>query len=182
MAKYLDDNGLLYLWGKLKAVFYRKPNTGIPKTDLSEAVQTSLGKADSAIQSHQDISGKADLESPTFTGTPAAPTAAAGTNTTQIATTAFVKTAVDNATAGIASAYKYKGSVATYASLPASGNEAGDVWNVETAYQTYPAGTNWAWTGSTWDPLGGSVDLSPYMLKADMVAITNAEIDTIVAS
>lgn len=34
---------------------------------------------------------KADLASPTFTGTPTAPTAAAGTNTTQIATTAFVQ-------------------------------------------------------------------------------------------
>lgn len=34
--------------------------------------------------------------SPTFTGAPLAPTAAAGTNTTQIATTAFVKTADDN--------------------------------------------------------------------------------------
>lgn len=39
---------------------------------------------------------KADIASPTFTGTPAAPTAAAGTNTTQIATTAFVSTAVSN--------------------------------------------------------------------------------------
>jgi hypothetical protein len=34
---------------------------------------------------------KANLASPTFTGTPAAPTAADGTNTTQIATTAFVQ-------------------------------------------------------------------------------------------
>jgi|TARA_B100001540_G_C15790605_1_gene635260 hypothetical protein len=41
-----------------------------------------------------DISGKANIASPTFTGTPAAPTATAGTNTTQIATTAFVTTAV----------------------------------------------------------------------------------------
>lgn len=32
----------------------------------------------------------APLASPTFTGTPAAPTASAGTNTTQLATTAFV--------------------------------------------------------------------------------------------
>ena len=39
---------------------YTKPSTGIPKTDLASAVQTSLGKADSALQSHQDISGKAD--------------------------------------------------------------------------------------------------------------------------
>ena len=37
---------------------------------------------------------KAALASPAFTGTPTAPTAAAGTNTTQVATTAFVGTAV----------------------------------------------------------------------------------------
>lgn len=40
------------------------------------------------------INGAAPLASPTFTGTPAAPTASAGTNTTQIATTAFVTDAV----------------------------------------------------------------------------------------
>jgi hypothetical protein len=36
------------------------------------------------------ISSKADLNSPALTGTPTAPTASAGTSTTQIATTAFV--------------------------------------------------------------------------------------------
>lgn len=34
---------------------YEKPDGGIPKTDLSSAVQDSLGKADSALQSHQKI-------------------------------------------------------------------------------------------------------------------------------
>jgi hypothetical protein len=41
------------------------------------------------------ISSKADIASPTFTGTPAAPTATAGSNTTQLANTAYVKVAVD---------------------------------------------------------------------------------------
>ena len=41
-----------------------------------------------------DLVNKAGLASPTFTGTPAAPTAAANVNTTQIATTAYVTTAV----------------------------------------------------------------------------------------
>lgn len=36
---------------------YTKPSGGIPKTDLSSAVQTSLGKADTAVQ---DVSGKED--------------------------------------------------------------------------------------------------------------------------
>lgn len=40
------------------------------------------------------ISSKADTNSPTFTGTPLAPTASAGTNTTQLATTAFVQAAL----------------------------------------------------------------------------------------
>jgi hypothetical protein len=47
------------------------------------------------------VASKADINSPTLTGTPAAPTATAGSNTTQLATTAFVKTAVDTATASL---------------------------------------------------------------------------------
>jgi hypothetical protein len=47
------------------------------------------------------ISTKADLVSPTFTGTPLAPTANSGTNNTQIATTAFVSTAVSAATGAL---------------------------------------------------------------------------------
>ena len=43
--------------GSLADTAYQKPATGIPSTDMSEAVQASLGKADTAIQ---DISGKAD--------------------------------------------------------------------------------------------------------------------------
>lgn len=41
------------------------------------------------------IASKADTSSPTFTGTPAAPTASSGTNTTQLATTAFVQGEID---------------------------------------------------------------------------------------
>lgn len=48
-------------WGFTKNTgTYLKPSTGIPKGDLAGSVQTSLGKADTALQSHQDISGKQD--------------------------------------------------------------------------------------------------------------------------
>jgi hypothetical protein len=47
------------------------------------------------------ISGAAPTASPTFTGTPAAPTPTAGTNTTQLATTAFVSSAVSAASSGL---------------------------------------------------------------------------------
>ena len=45
--------------GGIKAALngkYTKPSTGIPKTDLASDVQTSLGKADTALQSHQAVS------------------------------------------------------------------------------------------------------------------------------
>ena len=44
------------------ATAYQKPSTGIPKTDLSSAVQTSLGKADTALQTESE---------PLFTASPA---------------------------------------------------------------------------------------------------------------
>ena len=61
------------------------------------ATVTELNYVDgvtSAIQTQLDA--KAPTASPTFTGTPAAPTAAADTNTTQIATTAFVQQEIDD--------------------------------------------------------------------------------------
>lgn len=48
---------------------YTKPSTGIPKSDLAQSVQTSLDKADTALQSHQNISGKLSLSGGTMTGT-----------------------------------------------------------------------------------------------------------------
>lgn len=47
------------------------------------------------------FNSKANLASPTFTGVPAAPTATAGTNTTQLATTAFVTAAVGAASSAL---------------------------------------------------------------------------------
>lgn len=65
---------------------------------------------------------------------------------------------------GLATVYKYKGSVETYAALPTSGQQVGDVWNVETADPDHgiKAGDNVAWDGAQWDILGGNHDLSGY--------------------
>lgn len=57
----------------------------------------------------------------------------------------------------ITSVYRYKGSVATYAELPADGLTVGDVYNVETADAAHGvrAGDNLAWNGTAWDNLAG---------------------------
>lgn len=61
------------------------------------ASTTELNYTDGVTSNIQtQLNTKAPLASPTLTGTPKAPTASSGTNTTQIATTAFVQNAVSN--------------------------------------------------------------------------------------
>ena len=65
---------------------------------------------------------------------------------------------------GLATVYKYKGSVETYADLPTSDQQVGDVYNVKQADPDHniEAGDNVAWDGTTWDILAGDTDLSGY--------------------
>jgi hypothetical protein len=63
--------------------------------------------ADQSIAGNKTFTGTVTLASPAMTGTPTAPTAAAGTNTTQVATTAFVAAALA-APPGIASDARLK--------------------------------------------------------------------------
>ena len=143
-----------------------------PSMDGTAAVGTGTTWA-RADHVHPSDSSKANLASPTFTGTPAAPTAASGTNTTQIATTAFVKTAVDNAIAGVTQ-FSYE----VVTTLPVTGVN-GKIYLVAHSHGTGDAYDEYIWTGSGYEKIGNTdVDLSGYMLTTDMVAITNAEIDT----
>ena len=73
----------------------------------------------------------------------------------------------------IGSALKYKGSVSTYSTLPSTGQEIGDTWNV------LDTGDNYAWTGTEWDKLSGTVDLSAYRTSADQDIIDSKKQDTI---
>lgn len=63
-----------------------------------------------------------------------------------------------------AGVYKFKGTVTNYSDLPSTNNQVGDVYNVSSL-----DGMNYAWTGTDWDALGASVDLSEYLLKSDAI-------------
>ena len=125
-----------------------------------------------------------DLKTVAFTGAysdlSGAPTAvSAFTNDSGYQTAANVKTTVEGygyqtasqvqsaINTSVATVYRYKGSVSAVGNLPTSGNTVGDVYNVTAT------GMNYVWTGSVWDALGSELNVE---------AITNAEIDTIVAS
>lgn len=77
----------------------------------------------------------------------------------------YTKTEIDNK---LGSVFHYKGTVDSYNNLP-SANEVGDVWNIVNAYSlgdiNIKAGDNVAWTGTNWDILSGTVDLSAYALN-----------------
>jgi len=82
MANYLKATD----FAAKDALLSGDPNKIVKGTEIDDefdAIQTA-------------VNSKANIGSPALTGTPTAPTASAGTNTIQIATTAFVKTAVDN--------------------------------------------------------------------------------------
>lgn len=79
-----------------------------------------------------------------------------------------LKTLVDDLRASVAAALDYKGTKDTYKDLPSEDNKKGDVWNVVAAHGSTPAGTNYAWDGTQWDPLGGTVDLSGYYTKSQV--------------
>jgi hypothetical protein len=69
---------------------------GLPTGNANKIVKgTEIDTELTAISNA--IASKADINSPAFTGTPTAPTAGAGTATTQIATTAFVTSALSAA-------------------------------------------------------------------------------------
>lgn len=72
-------------------VVQRKAGAWTNRTPAQLKTDLAVGISDvSGLQTALDA--KAALASPTFTGTPAAPTATQGTNTTQLATTAYVQT------------------------------------------------------------------------------------------
>lgn len=84
--------------------------------------------------------------------------------------------------AAVGNAYRVKGTKATIAEVTALTTKAiGDVWNVTAEFtlnsKKYPAGTNVVWTGSEWDPLGGTVDIAALEAKIPKSADVYYEAD-----
>ena len=104
----------------------------------------------------------ADLATKAYVGT--IPQSASATSVVD-----YVDEAIDEATATLAGVFHFKGTVATVASLPASGNIEGDVYHVteddsEHVWIEPSGGTGY------WEPLGGAMDLSAYSTTTQMNA------------
>lgn len=165
MAKYLDNDGLLYLWQKIKNVFATKDALSGKLDKSDEYGLISSASATNGYNLAIKIGGTIDNFS-------VVSLAAFETNMQQAM--AVVNGKADASTlanyalkSDITNMYKYKGSVATVSALPSSDNTTGDVYNVEVT------GMNYAWNGTDWDALGEIFTIT---------SISNSDIDTIIAS
>lgn len=169
MSKFLDENGLLYLWGKIKTLASGKVDKvegkGLSTNDYTAADKSKLD----GLENYTLPAATADTLGGVKVGAGLAINqgvlSAAGGGTADSVDWSNVQNKPDLALkSDLTSIYRYKGSVQNYASLPTTGNTVGDVWNVSAT------GMNYAWTGEDWDALGQEFQIE---------AITNGEIDTI---
>lgn len=192
--KFLDNNGLLYFWQKIVNAFVKKDGSkvlsdnnyttaekeklaGLNNYTLPEASANTLGgvKVGAGLEINSGVlsaTGGGTADSVDWSNVQNKPTKLSQfENDSGFQTASDVQSAINSA---VSSAYKYKGSVANQEALPQS-PEVGDVYNLE------DTGANVAWDGTKWDNLGMTIDLSGYVQEDELIAITNQEIDTIVA-
>lgn len=90
-------------------------------------------------------------------GTAIATTLGTSTTSAKLPTEGAVIKAISDVKTSLGSALTYEGSVANYSNLPIglTASDKGKVYNVVNANGNIPAGTNYAWNGTSWDALGG---------------------------
>lgn len=162
--KYTDDNGLLYLIGKIKTLVGTKVDKvegkGLSANDFTTEEKTKLA----TLQNYDDTSISNRVTTLENAG---------------YQTQSQVQTLINSS---LSSVMTYKGTVANYSDLPSQDVAVGDTYNITNASVNNNAGDNATWNGTTWDILGSNIDLSSYLQRSELVAITNNEIDTMWSS
>ena len=171
MSKFLDSNGVIYLWSKIKTLVGGKVDKvegkGLSSNDFTAAEKAKLEGLENYTLPAATAATLGGVKVGAGLNIVDGVLSAAGGGTADAVDWSNVQNKPDLALkSDLTSLYRYKGSVTNYASLPVSGNIEGDVWNVEAT------GMNYAWTGEDWDALGQMFEIE---------GITNAEIDAITA-
>ncbi len=149
------------------AVTDAKVATGIDAAKLADGTVSNtefqyINSLSSNVQTQIDT--KSPTISPAFTGVPTAPTAAPGTNTTQLATTAFVEAAIGGTTALVYRAVLSQSSTGAPTATVIENTLGGSVVWARSGMGTYTATLASAFTvnktqiflGNEWTPFGAS--------------------------
>ena len=153
-----------------------------PLVNGTAAVGTSLRYA-RQDHVHPTDTSRAALASPTFTGTPLSTTAAADTNTTQIATTAFVvgqassSTPAATGTAAVGTSLKYARADHVHANPLPTGGTTGQVLSKVDGTNYNVAWTTVASGSSAWGSITGTLSS-----QTDLQTALNAKLDSTTAA
>lgn len=201
MSKFLDSNGVLYLWQKIKAAFVAKESgKGLSTNDYTTAEKNKLAAIDAGANAYTHPTYTARTGKPTGNLTPGFGSSFTISQITSDATghvtaatdrtvTIPSATATSSAAGLMSSADKAKLDAFGAASDYALKSDLTGLYKYKGSKATYSAlpstgntlgdvwdvqadGMNYAWNGSDWDQLGGTFTIE---------SITNSELDTICA-
>lgn len=201
MSKFLDSNGVLYLWQKIKAAFVAKESgKGLSTNDYTTAEKNKLAAIDAGANAYTHPTYTARTGKPTGNLTPGFGSSFTISQITSDATghvtaatdrtvTIPSATATSSAAGLMSSADKAKLDTFGAASDYALKSDLTGLYKYKGSKATYSAlpstgntlgdvwdvqadGMNYAWNGSDWDQLGGTFTIE---------SITNSELDTICA-
>ena len=183
---YLDYDGLLYFWEKLKSKL---------SAELSEKVDKVSGKGLSsndltnALVTKINVSAAIPIKSIKVNGSALTPDSGKAvsitvpTSNSQLSNGAGYQTASD-VSAAIASALNGVTSISyqKVTALPATG-AVGVIYLVAHSHGDKDSYDEYLWLGSAYEKIGNTdIDLSGYVKTADLSTISNSQIDTICAT
>ena len=188
--KYLDNDGLLYLWSLIKAHVTnsvankvdKESGKALSSNDYTDEDKAKLGGIAAEAQVNKIESIKVNGVVQTITSKEidiTVPTDNSSlTNGAGYQKASEVQAAINEALSGI-TGIEFQ----IVSALPATGKK-GTIYLMAHSHGTGDSYDEYIWlpTSSKFEKIGNTdIDLSGYLKKTDMVAITNAEIDTITA-
>ena len=206
--EYIGKSDALYIfqliYAELQKYVVAVQGKGLSENDFTNALKAKLegieagaevnvqpdwneadNSEDDYIKNKPDLSVYAPLASPAFTGNPTVPTQAASDNSTKVASTAYVTSAIATAISSI-TGIRFDGDTSGlgYVSLldlqtkhPVG--EDGVIYLVQNSGSAPNSKDEYFWnTASTsYEKFGSTdIDLTPYLLKTDVVEVSQAEV------
>ena len=180
-AKHVYDAVIIKMSSVLESYVEKEAGKGLSTNDYTTTEKNKLAGIASGAE-------KNTIKSIKLNGSALTPDSGKAVNIdlSSYSTKTETDTAINNKLSGV---YKLQGSI-NFSELPTTGMKVGYTYNIKDDFTTtasfvegagkkYPAGTNVSYTDNGWDCLAGIYDFSEYLKAADVVDITEEEINDI---
>lgn len=176
MSHYLDENGVTYLWSKIKSMFAAK--TDVPSASALTPEMDGAASAGSATtwakgdHVHPTDTSRAPLASPAFTGTPTAPTQLTTDNSNKIATTEFVQSVLAGVDGAIYTIEQSQADGHTFTMTGSNGySQSITIPDNNTTYDPATSSANGLMSSTDKSKLDGFSAASNYALKSEITGV-----------